>query len=115
METGEEEPDDALGVDELAVADQGVDAGERHALDDPDLNFTQTYKLEQVSGGKSKVLADKVPVSECEVLERAVGAAAACARPGETVLLSPACASFDQFRDYEARGEAFRSLVEALG
>ena len=36
------------------------------------------------------------------------------ARPGEVVLLSPACASFDQFRDYEARGDAFRAAVEAL-
>ena len=35
-------------------------------------------------------------------------------QPGEVVLLSPACASFDQFRDYEARGDAFRAAVEAL-
>ena len=40
--------------------------------------------------------------------------AAEAARPGEVVLLSPACASFDQFRDYEARGDAFRAAVEAL-
>ena len=38
-------------------------------------------------------------------------AARAAARPGEVVLLSPACASFDQFRDFEARGAAFRALV----
>ncbi|WP_308813658.1 UDP-N-acetylmuramoyl-L-alanine--D-glutamate ligase [Sphingomonas sp. GV3] len=47
-------------------------------------------------------------------LATAVRHAAAAARPGETVLLSPACASFDQFRDYEDRGRAFRAAVEAL-
>ena len=47
-------------------------------------------------------------------LERAVAEAARAAAPGEIVLLSPACASFDQFRDFEARGDAFRGLVEAL-
>ena len=39
---------------------------------------------------------------------------AAAAQPGEIVLLSPACASFDQFRDFEHRGEEFRRLVENL-
>ncbi len=47
-------------------------------------------------------------------LETAVGEAAAAASSGDVVLLSPACASFDQFRDFEARGDAFRTLVEAL-
>ena len=44
-------------------------------------------------------------------LERAVDHARRLARPGEVVLLSPACASFDQFRDFEERGDAFRALV----
>ena len=48
-------------------------------------------------------------------LDAAVKAAAQVARPGETVLLSPACASYDQFRDYEARGDAFRAAVAMLG
>ena len=47
-------------------------------------------------------------------LETAVRRASGTASPGEVVLLSPACASFDQFRDFEARGDAFRALVEAL-
>jgi len=36
------------------------------------------------------------------------------AQPGDVVMLSPACASFDQFRDFEARGDAFRQIVTAL-
>ncbi len=51
------------------------------------------------------------PVHECGDLERALAAATAAARPGDVVLLSPACASFDQFADFEARGERFRELV----
>lgn len=61
------------------------------------------------------LLKGKVPVVEQSgTLEAAVAHAAAAAQPGDTVLLSPACASFDQFRDYEARGDAFRAAVEAL-
>jgi UDP-N-acetylmuramoylalanine--D-glutamate ligase len=55
-----------------------------------------------------------VPLIFSETLERAVAGARAAARPGEVVLLSPACASFDQYPDFEARGERFRALVEAL-
>jgi UDP-N-acetylmuramoylalanine--D-glutamate ligase len=53
----------------------------------------------------------RAPVRECGDLERAVSDARAAARPGDVVLLSPACASFDQFVDFEARGERFRELV----
>ena len=55
-----------------------------------------------------------VDVSECESLENAVKMAAGDSHPGETVLLSPASASFDQFNDFEARGDRFRELVEGL-
>jgi UDP-N-acetylmuramoylalanine--D-glutamate ligase len=51
------------------------------------------------------------PVCACGDLERAVTAAGEVARVGDVVLLSPACASFDQFADFEARGERFRELV----
>ena len=55
-----------------------------------------------------------VPVERAGTLEVALAAASAVAAPRDVVLLSPACASFDQFRDFEARGDAFRALVEAL-
>ena len=51
----------------------------------------------------------------CTMLDAAVAAAGAAARPGQTVLLSPACASFDQFADFEARGDRFRELVRRRG
>ena len=55
-----------------------------------------------------------VPIERCESLEQAVARAARMARAGEAVLLSPACASFDMFRDYKHRGEAFAAAVAAL-
>jgi UDP-N-acetylmuramoylalanine--D-glutamate ligase len=58
-------------------------------------------------------LEGTVPLQRSGDLETAVAAAAEAAEPGDVVLLSPACASFDQFRDYEARGERFRELVPA--
>ena len=48
-------------------------------------------------------------------LAAALEAAVAAAEPSDVVLLSPACASFDQFRDFEERGDVFRRLVEELG
>ena len=57
---------------------------------------------------------ESVPYVVAEDLGSAVARAAERASPGDVVLLSPACASFDQFRDFEARGDAFRELVEAL-
>jgi UDP-N-acetylmuramoylalanine--D-glutamate ligase len=63
----------------------------------------------------AQLLQDKVPaVEQSGTLDVAVKDAARAAKAGEVVLLSPACASFDQFRDYEARGEAFREAVGAL-
>jgi UDP-N-acetylmuramoylalanine--D-glutamate ligase len=60
------------------------------------------------------ILAPRLPVTKAGTLDVAVTRAAAAAEAGDTVLLSPACASFDQFRDFEARGAHFRALVEGL-
>jgi UDP-N-acetylmuramoylalanine--D-glutamate ligase len=49
-----------------------------------------------------------------DVLEHAVALAAADAEPGDIVLLSPACASYDQFDNFEQRGDTFRKLVKEL-
>jgi UDP-N-acetylmuramoylalanine--D-glutamate ligase len=59
-------------------------------------------------------LAGACPLEEAPTLEAAVRRGAEIARPGETVLLSPACASFDMFRDFEHRGEMFRQAVRDL-
>jgi len=59
-------------------------------------------------------LGDAVHVERAGTLERAVASAFAHARPGEIVLLAPACASFDQFENFEHRGRVFKSLVHQL-
>ena len=55
-----------------------------------------------------------VPLERVRTLDEGVLAAAAVATAGDTVLLAPACASFDMFTDYAARGRAFRAVVEGL-
>lgn len=77
-------------------------------------HVARAYTIGESGPAFARVLEGSVPVEEVATLDRAVTSAAAHARAGETVLLSPACASFDQFRDYEERGDVFRSLVEAL-
>jgi len=59
-------------------------------------------------------LAGAVPVEHAGTMARAVELAAELAKPGDTVLLSPACASFDQFDNYEHRGRVFKQLVREL-
>lgn len=72
------------------------------------------YTIGEAGPMFAKLLAPHMPVTQSVTMDAAVAQAAAAAQPGEAVLLSPACASFDQFRDYEARGDAFRAAVEAL-
>jgi len=57
-------------------------------------------------------LGDSVPIERAVTLDRAVEIAAQAAQPGDVVLLAPACASFDQFENYEHRGRVFKELVK---
>ncbi len=74
----------------------------------------KAYTIGEAGELFASLLSPHMDVAECQTLERAVGEAAAEAEGGDAVLLSPACASFDQFRDFEDRGDQFRALVEGL-
>jgi UDP-N-acetylmuramoylalanine--D-glutamate ligase len=65
-------------------------------------------------GATAPQLAPTPPAVDCGTLEQAVHAAAARAQPGDVLLLSPACASWGQFTNYEHRGESFAALVKSL-
>ncbi|MBX5470288.1 MAG: UDP-N-acetylmuramoyl-L-alanine--D-glutamate ligase [Thermoleophilaceae bacterium] len=72
------------------------------------------YLIGEAADRLAADLDGAAPLRRCGDLERALREAAAAARAGEVVLLSPACASFDQYRSYEERGEHFRTLVREL-
>lgn len=61
-----------------------------------------------------KALGDLVPIIRASTLDEAVLRAKTCANPGDVVLLSPACASLDMFKDFNHRGESFAAAVNAL-
>jgi UDP-N-acetylmuramoylalanine--D-glutamate ligase len=76
------------------------------------------YLIGEAAGSLATELAPVreagVALRRCGGMEHAVGAAAKVSAPGQVVLLAPACASFDAYRDFERRGEHFRTLVETL-
>lgn len=80
--------------------------------------IAHAYLIGAASDAFAATLEGAVPYTRCETLEAAVPAAAAgaeaCGAPEPVVLLSPACASYDQFRSFEQRGDRFRDLVRAL-
>ncbi|HUX27518.1 MAG TPA: UDP-N-acetylmuramoyl-L-alanine--D-glutamate ligase, partial [Terracidiphilus sp.] len=114
----------ATNVDATAKAVAAFSAGVHLILGgkDKDSDYTQLSQLlrERVSAvytigsAAAKIeshLRGVVSLNSCETLDKAVSAAASAARPGEIVLLAPACSSFDQFENYEQRGRVFKQLV----
>jgi UDP-N-acetylmuramoylalanine--D-glutamate ligase len=77
-------------------------------------NVAHAYTIGEAGHMFADLLRPHMAVDDSEMLSAAVRRAARIARPGDIVLLSPACASFDQFRDFEARGDAFAAAVNAL-
>jgi len=77
-------------------------------------NIAAAYTIGDAGPLFAELLEPYMPVTRSEMMAEAIRGAIAAAKPGDIVMLSPACASFDQFRDYEARGDAFRQIVEAL-
>jgi UDP-N-acetylmuramoylalanine--D-glutamate ligase len=71
----------------------------------------RAYLIGESARDFETALGGAVPFEISETMERAVSSAAGQARPGEAVVLSPACASFDQFRNFVHRGQVFQELV----
>ncbi len=72
----------------------------------------RAYLIGEAAAEFEQALGGAVPYEMAGTLDQAVRSAAAQARPGEAVVLSPACASFDQFRNFVHRGQVFQELVQ---
>jgi UDP-N-acetylmuramoylalanine--D-glutamate ligase len=114
----------ATNVDATAKAVASFSTGIHLILGgkDKDSDYTQLAELLRtrvraiytIGSAAAKIenqLRGVVSILSCQTLEKAVSAAASAARPGEVVLLAPACSSFDQFENYEQRGRVFKELV----
>ncbi|NVJ97391.1 MAG: UDP-N-acetylmuramoyl-L-alanine--D-glutamate ligase [Alphaproteobacteria bacterium] len=74
----------------------------------------RAYLMGEAADALSHDFSGAIEYLDVRDMDHAVNAAAAAAEPGDVVLLSPACTAFDQFRDFEARGEAFKAAVANL-
>jgi UDP-N-acetylmuramoylalanine--D-glutamate ligase len=91
----------------------GKDKGSDYTLLSPLLRerVSAVYTIGSAVAKIESHLRGVVTIHSCETLEKAVSAAASAARPGDVVLLAPACSSYDQFENYEERGRVFKQLV----
>lgn len=94
----------------------GKDKGSDYTVLSPLLRerVKEIFLIGAASEKIERQLAGVVPLRRCETMRRAVEAAPAIAKKGDVVLLAPACASFDQFENYEHRGRVFKDLVRNL-
>ncbi len=94
----------------------GKDKGSPYTVLAPLLRerVSAVYTIGAAAAKIESELRGVVSIHSCETLEKAVAAAASAARPGEVVVLAPACSSYDQFENYEQRGGIFKQLVKAL-
>jgi UDP-N-acetylmuramoylalanine--D-glutamate ligase len=94
----------------------GKDKGSDYTVLKPLLK-TRAKRVYTIGAAAEKIeshLGSVTDIAHAGTLENAVKQAAQAAKPGDVVLLAPACASFDQFQSYEHRGQVFKSLVKAL-
>ena len=85
------------------------------ACEDHLANVAAAYTVGEAGPRFAELLEERdIAVERCELISEAVRRAQEAAKPGDVVLFSPACASFDQFRDYEKRGDHFRQLVGVI-
>jgi UDP-N-acetylmuramoylalanine--D-glutamate ligase len=94
----------------------GKDKGSDYTVLD-DLLRQRVKRVYTIGAAAAKIesqIAGAAEIDHAETLETAIRHAAAAAKPGDIVLLAPACASFDQFRNYEHRGKVFKEVVRGL-
>ncbi len=99
----------------LIVGGRSKGTGARPIVDLTTGRVVRIYGIGEAGPELAPAFAEHVPFEVHERLDGAVSAAAQRAQSGDVVLLSPACASFDQYENFERRGEHFRALVEQLG
>lgn len=101
---------------EIILIAGGIDKGAAYTpwINDFDGRVKHVFAIGQAAPKIKQDLSKSFPVELCSTLEIAIKNATSLAKPGQVILLSPGCSSFDMFRDYAHRGEEFKRIVNAL-